>query len=367
MIPPPTGDLSPLSWTLNLDNVPDTGAFVSRVVRSALWLQLLVLAGTLGYHFIEGWSLLDSLWMVVITISTIGFGEPFPLSEQGRAFTILFILAGVGVAGRLIADLASYASSGGALEGYIYRRRMKELNVLHDHIIVVGYGRLGRQIVAELCRRGADVVIVDLKEPDHLPEKGNVRYLVGDATHDETLLTAGLDRARGIAVATPSDAINIYLTLAARQLSDEVFIHVRATDRQSVAKAFRAGANRVIRPYKLTGASMAQSLLHPGASAFVHHATDHTSQAFSLMDITLPIDSPIRGPLTELPLRTRFQLTVVAIRKAGSDEMVHPHPESTVGPGDLLVLVGAPEDLARFQAHALTSGRVPPSNGSPAH
>ncbi len=313
---------------------------------------LLILSGTLGLMLIEGWSLLDAVWMVVITVSTIGFGEVHPLSSQGRVFLLVFIVLGLGLASTMLSTLARVTAEGTWMHDLLARRRLRELRDMKNHHIVVGYGRLGREIVADLTHHGAQVLVLDSAAQTCLPK--GVNQLVGDATDDAVLLEAGVQRARGLAIATPSDAVNVYVTLSARQLAADLHIITRLEDEAGKAKAVRAGADDVLLPFHLSGARMAQALLRPGSSAFVDHATLRHFDDLHMEDVRLIEGSPIRGTLAELDLRGAYGVIIVAIRRSGELELHTPDPHQQLHPGDVLVAVGPPDMVGAFRAAACT-------------
>ncbi len=312
-------------------------------------LGALLAIGVSGLVLLEGWPVLDAVWMVVITVSTIGYGEVRPLSDVGRLFLLVFIMAGVGIGTHGLTVSARYVADGGLALALRRRRGWREVERMKDHMIVVGYGRLGREVVAELRHHGQTVVVVDLVAPDPPPD--GLHVIVGDATHDEVLLAAGASRARGLAVATPSDAVNVYVTLSARQLAPALHIVTRVEDEAAAEKARRAGANDCLMAYQLGGSRMSQGLLRPGASAFVEHATSRGFADLALDDVRIA-QPAFTGTLSALRLRARFGVMVVAVRRAGSAELELPHGDTCVALGDVLVVLGPPADVERFVTEA---------------
>lgn len=306
-------------------------------------LSGLLLFGTCGFVAIEGWSPLDGLFMSVITLTTIGYGEVHPLSAAGRLFTIAYIIGGIGVTTLSLTQLAHYVAEGGLGSWLRARQEDRRMKALHDHVVVVGYGRLGREIVADLVHDGVEVVVIDLVEPQGLPE--GVHCVVGDATQDETLREASLGTAKGLAVATPSDALNVYITFSARQLYPALPIQTRVEDESAVVKARRAGANGVVRPYHLGGARMTQALERPGATAFLEAASERRRERLHLQEIVAGPGSPLLGRLADLALPVKSGVSVVALQRPGSVELDFPRGDTLVGVGDRLVLFGPPDRL----------------------
>lgn len=322
-----------------------------RKLRWALiGLPLMLLIGSAGYHFIEGWSWFDGLWMVVISLTTIGYGEVHELSFEGRVFTLGLITVGFGLVTYTFTQITRYVVEGGLRQDLIERRRRVRMRKLHDHVIVIGYGRLGHEVVDELTSRGVQVCVIDQRTDvmDHLPDLAV--HLCGDGTHDAVLIEAGLERARGIAIATPHSATNVYVTLAARQLNPDIAIVTRIDDTDAVEKARRAGATRLVTPFGVGGQRMAQGLLHPQSTDFLEQVVTRHSRELDLQDVAVGEDSTTwHGTLAELDLRRRARVLVVAIRRPDGELLPTPDPLTEVMPGDVLVVVGAPADVLNFK------------------
>jgi len=315
-----------------------------------LGLGLMLVLSTTGYMLIEGWSAFDSLWMVIITLTTIGYGEVHPLSNAGRAFTLAMITVGFGLVTYTFAQLTRYVVEGGLRHDLVERRRRIRMERLEDHVIVVGYGRLGREVGDELISRGVPACVIEQKEEvaEEIPPPAV--SICGDGAHDDILLKAGIERARGIAIATPQSTTNVYLTLAARQLAPSISIVTRVDDPDAIEKARRAGADRLVQPYGVGGTRMAHALIHPESSAFVENVITRHDRNLELQDV--PVGAEARawhGSLRELSVRQRSGVLVVAIRRDDGTFLTAPDPETQVGPGDVLVVVGRPEDVKRFK------------------
>lgn len=347
--PPRAGGGRLGGWVLRFGPEPPS---VWRLLRTpVLSLGAVLVAGVAGFIVIEGWTPLEALWMVGITLSTIGYGEVHPLSDAGRVFTLLLIVASLLVAGRAIAELGGLLGEDGLAATLRHWRQIGELRAMKDHVIVIGYGRLGREVVADLLHHGVPVLVIDVATPE-LPLPGDVRLLVGDATHDDVLEEAGISRARAVVVATPQDAVNVYLTLTVRQLNPAAYVVTRIEDDGAVEKARRAGASRVFQPFHLSGNRMAQAVLRPGAAAFVERALDRTIEDLLLDDVILPAGSPLRGVLDERMLRDRFGVMVVAVAPAGSEHVGLAESGREVGVGDTLIVLGPPVKVRAFASWA---------------
>lgn len=313
---------------------------------------LVILAlGTAGYVVIEGWSLLDALYMAVITITTVGYREVHPLSDAGRLFTISLLLIGVATLFAAIAIVGEMAVQTEITRFFTGGRMQEKIDKLRNHFLVCGFGRVGQQVAAEFTRHNVPFVVVD-KNPEVLSlckEKGYL-FVDGDASRDEVLLRAGVKRARGLVACADSDEANVYVILSARELNPDLYIVARANYYESEAKLRRAGANRVISPYAIGGRRMAMLAIKP----LVVDALDTVMYAGPLAMAIEELEVAEGSPLANLSVEHARQkqargITILAIEKRNKGLIVHPGGDTLIEPGDRLVVLGTPEQLAEVE------------------
>ena len=324
---------------------------------SLVFLFLLILAGTAGYMAIQGLGWLDALYMTVITVGTVGFREVGEPTDAGKAFTIALIVLGVGIGAWAIGN-AVEVMLGRALWISVQRRRMRQaLQGLGDHFVVCGYGRLGSRIVRDLRARGESFAVVDwLPAMEEALVDDGIPHVVGDATTDETLLTAGVERARGLVAALDSDAANVLAVLSARGLNPGLLIVARDSTEASESKLLRAGADRVVTPDSIGGHRLALALLRPA----VH---DLFNEVFSfgveikvdVGQITIDPRSPFaRQTVAGCDLRRVRNVSILAIRELAGGFALNPDAARVIHPGETLIVIGPAE--AVYELEAMYSG-----------
>ena len=315
---------------------------------------LLIAAGTLGYRFIEGWLLFDALYMTVTTLTTVGYGEVHPLSTAGRSFTMLLLLVGVFTLVYAASEVIRAIVSGEVR--FALGRQMMERNLaeLKEHLIICGFGRMGHSICAKFSAQRLPFVVVD-REAEVLADfqMPHGIALHGDATSDEVLKRAGVERARALVTVAASDADNLYITLSARLLNDKLFIVSRAEDALAEQKLLRAGANRVVSPYIIGGLRVAQAVLRPNVVDFIELATGTEHLDLQIEETRLSTQSPLAGAtLKDSRLRQDWGIIIVAIKKASGQMVYNPPGEAVMEAGDILILLGHRNQLDRFDAVA---------------
>ncbi len=312
---------------------------------------LLVVVGTAGYCVIEGWSVLDSLYMTVITLTTVGFKEVHDLSPAGRVFTMFLSLGGIFTLFYAATATIRIIVSGEARA--ILGRQLMEHNLarLKGHLIVCGYGRMGRLICQEFARRGLAFVVIerDSARLEGFDLPGGIP-LHGEATSDDVLKHAGAERARTLIAVVGSDADNLYITLSARLLNDGLFIVARAEDERSEQKLLRAGASRVVSPYLIGGAQVVQAVTRPTVLDFIELATKTEHLELQIEETQVSAQSPLAGAtIKDSNLRQEFSLIIVAIKKKSGRMLFNPPPEAVMEPGDILIALGDRQHLDQLE------------------
>ncbi len=326
----------------------------TQLLPTVVLLVLVVVGGTAGYAVIEGWSLWDSLYMTVTTVATVGYREVHQLSPAGQAFTLVLIVVGVSTALYAFSALAAVVVEGGWPKYVEHWRYVRMIDHLHDHYVVCGYGRIGSIVAAEFKRQNTPFVIVD-RNPDKVAEANQRGHLAaeGDASREDTLLRLGIDRARGLVAAVGTDAENVYAVLTARVMKPELFIIARAEGEESISKLKKAGADRVISPYRIGGVQIAQTALRPAVVDFVEIATSSDNLELSIEEIQIEKASPIAGrPLSEVIQRDKLNVVVVGIQRAEGRMEFNPMPSTILNAGDHLIVLGSSEMLKELERAA---------------
>ena len=320
-----------------------------------VWLAIVVatiVVGTAGYVALFGWGTSDAVYMTVITMTTVGFREVRELADlPERAWTMFLAIAGVGIIYGTVGIVAE-AVLAEAASGRREERRMAEAVAnLRNHYILCGYGRVGSTVARELVHAGQRLVIIDI-EPASLESARHDGHLVvqGDATADETLLLAGVERARGLVSTIDSDANNVYVTLSARAINPALFIVGRANAAGSEAKLLQAGADRVVSPYTMAGRRIAELAIRPRVADFIDAALSHGELRFSIEELEVAADGPLDGRLVrDLQQEGVFTLAIV---RGDRDYEPNPPPDRPLAAGDSLVVSGATEPLRALRERA---------------
>jgi voltage-gated potassium channel len=309
-------------------------------------LLLLLVVGTVGFVVIEGWSVLDGLYMTVITLTTIGFSEVHPLSTGGRVFTIVLAVAGVGALFYAVLGLFQFLMEG-ELALLLGVRRMKgRIESLRDHYILCGFGRVGTEIAREFTGRRVLFVIVD-SNPEAIGRAQAAGYLVvgGDATSDTVLHEAGIDRARGLLAASDSDAGNTFVVLAAKALRPDLYVVARAGRAESEPRMLRAGADRTISPYTISGRRMALSALQPLVVEFIDTLARGRQEEQILAEIEISPESGLGDRTIQDVMQSCRATVVLGVQRATGAIQVGPRGDTSLKVGDTLIVLGEEAEL----------------------
>jgi len=331
--------------------------FPNRLILALISFLVLVLIGTSGYHWLEDLSVVDSLYMTVITISTVGFGEVRQLSASGRMFTIGLILGGGGIAAYSVSVTAEFFMSGEWRKYLEIRRRSRMLNDLKDHVIICGFGRVGRRVADELTQEGIPFLVVDANpERAQSAEAHGYMTMLGNAAKDHVLNEAGIRVARSLVAAVNSDAENLFIVLTARGLNPRMLIIARANYEDSEPKLLRAGANRTIVPYDISGRRIATMLVRPSVADFLDEVARVGGMELLIDQIEIRSDSPLIGKtIAEMNIRNNHGVTVLACRHPDGRFDIHPSSDALIESNGLLVVLGTREQL-REMAKAAQGG-----------
>lgn len=312
-------------------------------------ITALAVLGALGFMLIEGMSVIDALYMAVITISTVGFGEVKPLSPPGRLFTIGLIVSGVGTAFYLLATAAELVIEG-RLREFLEKTAMdRKINQLEGHVIICGFGRFGRVVAEELLRNAVPVVVIDSdagKEAE-LSRLG-ILYVIGSALEDDILERAAIRTARAIVVATASDADNVYITLSAREKNPRVQIHARGESEPGLRRLRLAGADHVISAYQRGGMRMAASIVRPAVVDFLELSMPGRGDVVDLEEIRVVPESPLVGRAIGAIEQGTTRLRIVALKRGSDPISIIPDPATQIEQGDYLVAIGDRGSLKRL-------------------
>jgi voltage-gated potassium channel len=307
----------------------------------------LVVTGTLGYRLIEGWSWFDALYMTVITLATIGYGETNPLHMQGRIFTVILIVMGVATISYIATQFTAAIANGHIYNIFQARRQRKFMQSLHDHYIICGFGRTGKQVSAEFAAEGSISFVVIDSAPEAIEQAEQMGYpaIQGDAALDQTLFAVGIDRATCIVAALPSDAENLYTVLSAKTLNPEIRAIARASNEEAMQKLRRGGADEVISPYITGGKRMAAVALRPQVMDFVDGIIAGENRSFYIEEYRIDDSSYVGISLKKASLRAQTGVLVLAIRRADGHLIAGPDGNTEILEGDVLISMGTPEQL----------------------
>ncbi len=325
---------------------------MNKIIIYALVFVAILVFGTGGYVVIEGFSFLDSLYMTVITVTTVGYREVGDLSSTGKIFTIGLIFAGVGFAMFVFGKVAEAVIEGGIKAAYGKINMNNKIARLQNHYIVCGFGRIGRVICKLLEEHKRPFVVIDnnSQEIKNLKECGYL-FFEGEASDDDVLIKVGVKKANALIAVVSSDADNVYISLSARGLNKDLFILARSSGAEGVEiKLLHAGADKVISPYYIGGCRMAQLVLRPTVTDFIDLTVQGGELGLRLEELEVPPDGKsVNKSLMDSEIRKNYDLIVVAIKRLKGDMLFNPSPHTKIMAGDTLVVLGEYEKIMELE------------------
>jgi voltage-gated potassium channel len=317
-------------------------------IMAGVYLVIIVLVGIVGYMVLENYSLVDAIYMTIITTSTVGFREVQPLSDAGKVFTAVLIVSSIGILAYFLSQFTQsllQSQINFIFKGY---NRKSKLKRMENHVIVCGYGRNGKQVVSELQSFGESVVVIDKDHEIVINNIGQrVRFMEGDATIDEILLKADIKTAKALITSLPNDADNLYVVLTARSLNAYLNIISRASDESSEKKLRIAGVDSIVMPERVGGAHMASMVTQPEVIEFLEHLNIHDEGSVILQELVVEkIPDWLKGkPLKEVQLRKMTGANIIGIRKATGEFLINPSPERMLMDNFKLFVLGTRQQI----------------------
>ena len=326
--------------------------FDSKIYTTLLLVASTLAVGTIGYMGLSHYSFIDAVYMTVITVTTVGFGELRPFSPEEKVFTIFLILTSITIFGYAISAFSEYLVSGKLFDHFKHRNVEKQINKLTGHTIVCGYGRNGKQAILKLSNYNKKIVVIENdKEIIDILDAEEILNVQGDATTDEVLIKAGIENAANLITALPSDADNLFVVLSARQLNKDFKIISRASNESSYSKLKIAGADNVIMPDKLGGNHMASLVTTPDVIEFVDRLTIEGETTANLEEIAVN-DLPkkyLNKTILDLDLRRQTGCTVIGFRNQYKDYIINPEASIKMVENSHLIVLGRPEQIIKLR------------------
>ena len=331
-----------------------------RPLRSRSNLRLGILAvvlaiaiGTVVFSWVEGWSLLDSLYITAQTVTTVGYGDLTPHTVVGRLFATVFMMVGVGIVLYALSSAVQTIVHSELLDTLGQKRQSRKMSKLRNHFIICGAGRVGSHLLRNLVGSDQTLIVIE-RNPQVVSELMDmgVAVLVRDATLEETLREAGVEHARGLAACLPNDADNVYVVLTARDINPNLHIVARAAEEQAEAKLIRAGANRVVAPTIIGGHRMAMALTKPAVGDFIDSVTaNKLNLGFEQLEVEA-VSSLVGKKLSQTNIRSELDIVVVSIRRSSGEIVFNPSGDAVIEAGDMLIAIGNSESLIKLNTLA---------------
>jgi voltage-gated potassium channel len=322
----------------------------SHLVLTVLLAALLIAFGTAGYMMIEGWTLMDALYMTGITLTTVGYSEVNPVSQEGRLLTLILIFLGVGFFLYVVGNVVQFLVEG-RIRLVLGRCKLdKQINQLKDHYIVCGYGRMGRALCRYLVQKHLDVVVIE-QDQSLIPamNEDGVLYVEGEASEESNLFKAGIQRAGVFMAALGADADNVFLVLIAKQLNPDLFVVARANQNETIKTLYAAGANKVVSPFNIGARRMAHAVIRPTVIHFLELAFADERADIHMEELLVKASSNIADKtLQESGIGQELDLIIIAMKKADDSMCFIPSADTRIGAGDILIAVGRSKSLNKL-------------------
>ena len=322
--------------------------FRTKIYTAVFLLVVIMLIGVFGFVMISGYSWIDAFYMTVITMTTVGFGEVSPLDDQSKIFTIFLILASVVIVGYALSIITEYILSKNDVEELKHKKMQKKIESFKNHIVICGYGRNGKQAARKLMAYKKKFVVIEKnKEMEARMQLDEVPYVIGNANGDETLITAGVERASCFISALPNDADNLFVVLSARQLNSKINIISRASKESSYDKLKFAGANNVILPDKIGGDHMASLVVVPGLMEFIDNLSIVGKSNINIEEVAVEkfYDSKKPKTIRDLDLRKKTGCSVIGYKDENGEYMVNPEADMELARHSKIIVLGRPEQI----------------------
>ena len=329
----------------------DNRMTLNRLFYAAIALVMVMAIGVVGFMYFEGDSFLNSAFMTVITISTVGYSLLHELSDNGKIFTIILITIGLGVYAYSISIITSYLVEGN-VERLMRGRTLKKAKKMKNHTILCGYGRIGKQVSDELLAHKLPFLVIDENiEVIKGCENGNIKFIEGDATQDDILIKAGIESAHSLITALPVDADNLYISLSSRSLNEKITIISRGTDENAEKKLHKAGANHVILPEKVGGSHMAKLVARKDVVEFLDHLSYRGISLTNLEEINYSelADDYQNKTILEMGMRKKSGANIVGFKTPEGEYIINPTPDTKIVPESKLFVLGTPNQIAALR------------------
>lgn len=328
--------------------IPLERFFKTKIFTAIFLLVAILFIGVFGYVLISGYSWIDALYMTVITMTTVGFGEVIPLDDQSKIFTIFLILGSVVIVGYALSIITEYILSRDHIEQLKHKRMQRKIDNLQNHVVVCGYGRNGQQTVRKLAAYNKLFVVIEKnKELEERLQLDNVPYIIGNANNDEVLMQAGIKRASSFITALPNDADNLFVVLSTRQINKNINIISRASQESSYSKLKLAGANNVILPDKIGGDHMASLVVVPGLMEFIDNLSIVGKSNINIEEIAVEklYDTKSVKTIKGLDLRRKTGCSIIGFKDENGKYLVNPEADLELVPKSRIIVLGRPDQI----------------------